>query len=333
MPHSYLLAPLYPLSLLYGLSMRLRARLYRSGIKKIKRLPCKVISVGNLSVGGTGKTPLVIYIARLLRDRGLKVVVLTRGYKGRMEHGLGLVSDGEKILLKVEEAGDEAVMMAEKLPGVAVLVGRCRYKAGLYACRHLWTQVAILDDGFQRLGLFRDLDILLLDETALRDHPLPLGRLREPISSVRRADLILYPGPEGAMERLGLPAFRFFMRAHALRGLRDGERTDVTRLKGRKVLALSGIAKPHRFYKTLKGLGAGVAVHLAFPDHHDFHPKDYDKIYEASKGAEMIVTTDKDAVRLDHEHLPHLPAYALEMEMEIEEGFEDMLLKATGLTT
>ena len=173
--------------------MRLRALFYEIGIFRVKRLPLPVISVGNITMGGTGKTPTVILIARELMARGKRVAVLTRGYGGSLEGETRIVSDGEKLFLSPAEAGDEPCLLASSLPGLMVVMGSDRYRAGCLALKELSPDCFILDDGFQHQRLGRDLDILLLDGTAPFNNgwTLPAGFLREPISAVSRADLVI----------------------------------------------------------------------------------------------------------------------------------------------
>ncbi|MEK6539527.1 MAG: tetraacyldisaccharide 4'-kinase, partial [Deltaproteobacteria bacterium] len=158
----FLLPFLYIFSILYGIGVRLRLFFYRIGAFKIRRLNCKVISIGNITVGGSGKTPMTIHLAEWLRDRDKKVAILSRGYKGRIKDS-GIVSDGEKILLGPEDAGDEPYLMAARLKNIPVIVGRDRHRAGMYAIEKFRPDVIILDDGFQHIGLVRDLDIVLID--------------------------------------------------------------------------------------------------------------------------------------------------------------------------
>jgi tetraacyldisaccharide-1-P 4'-kinase len=185
---------LIPLSWLYTVGIQLRNVLYTHGVFKARRLPCRVISVGNITVGGTGKTPTVITIVKYLQREGIRVVVLLRGYKRHAREKVTIVSDGEKVCVSPAESGDEAYMMAENLNGVPVIVGKCRYLAGQVALERFKVDVLLLDDGFQHRQLARDLDILTLSATHPFGSPemlIPAGTLREPPSSLRRADLIL----------------------------------------------------------------------------------------------------------------------------------------------
>ena len=180
-------------SKIYGGGVKLRQKLYQKGLVKSKRLPCMVISVGNLSVGGTGKTPMTIYLANLIQDFGNKAVVISRGYKGRAEKAGGIVSDGKVLLMGPETAGDEPYMMAVKLKNVPVIVGKNRFEAGMLAVRTFKPEVLVLDDAFQHLKLERDLDLVLLDcqRPFGNGHMLPRGIMREPVSALSRADALI----------------------------------------------------------------------------------------------------------------------------------------------
>ncbi|WP_054690049.1 tetraacyldisaccharide 4'-kinase [Desulfosarcina cetonica] len=204
------------LSTIYGGITALRASGYAKGWLKSRRLPCKVVSIGNLVAGGTGKTPMTIYVAQLLHEMGWRVVVLSRGYRGRMETMGGVVSDGHRLLATVEDAGDEPYLMARCLKGVPVLVGRQRYQAGLLAIRAFGAEVIVLDDAFQHLKLKRDLNLVLLDhhQPFGNGHLLPRGLLREPLSSLRRAHAWFLPVVTERPYRwrqmfVGLPIDRF----------------------------------------------------------------------------------------------------------------------------
>ena len=190
---------LYLFSRLYGAGVSLRHRLYGAGFLKAGSLPCRVISVGNLAVGGTGKTPMTIYVAGLLKGLGYRVVVISRGYQGRKEKSGGIVSDGQTIQMGPQDAGDEPYLMALKLEGVPVLVGKDRFRIGMMAVREFVPDVLVLDDGFQHLKVHRDLDLLLLDASRPfgNGHLLPRGVLREPIDRLNRGDAIVLTRSDG----------------------------------------------------------------------------------------------------------------------------------------
>jgi tetraacyldisaccharide 4'-kinase len=264
-----------------------------------RRLNHCVVSVGNLSVGGSGKTPVVAALARLLRDRGERPVILTRGY-GRRDttEGVLVVSDGARVREPVTRSGDEPQLLARTVPGVPVLVCVDRYIAGLFAERQFGATVSIMDDGFQHVQLQRDIDLLLMSPADLDDCVLPTGRLREPLEAARFADAVLVPGTDDdvalvAAELGHHDAFRVVPTFEEPKGPRRGD--------GRTVVAFAGIARPERFFAALRSLGYDVARELTFRDHHWYSAADAEMILAAARetNASLIVTTEKDAVRCD----------------------------------
>jgi tetraacyldisaccharide 4'-kinase len=328
-----LLFPLYLLSIPYGWAVRLRIALYASALLKSKQVPCPVISVGNITAGGTGKTPLVMALATNLRDRGISVAILSRGYRGESPPET-VVSDGKTVYLSPEEAGDEPHLMAKRLRDVPVLIGKNRFLTGRIALQRFGVHGLILDDGFQHLQLRRDLDIVLIDSTVdFGDgHLLPRGILREPVTYLRRANLLMLTkvdDPETCkpLERLvqrvhpSVPMFHSSYEPSGLIGPGE-EREEVESFKGRRVVALSGIANPLSFSSLLKKCGMKVIKELIFPDHHRYTQEDLDSLEETRKEADWIITTEKDLVRLTSFEIGHLPIRALRIEMKIgEEAF------------
>jgi tetraacyldisaccharide 4'-kinase len=334
------LSPLYLLSLIYGAIVKARLILYSLGLLKAGRLGCKVISVGNITVGGTGKTPTVEFIAGKLHERGFKVAVLSRGYK-RKGKGTGIVSDGKTILLGPEDAGDEPYMLARRLKNVPVLVGSDRYELGRFALQRFPLDVVILDDGFQHIRLKRDLDILLVDgEKGFGNgRLLPRGPLREPLSGIGRAGLILInkastenPEVEGDItsNHPHPVLFRSSYRAKGLVSLWKNGRAGLEILNGARVIAVSAIAEPSSFLNLLSSLGGRVVSEASFPDHHGYTMKDLEAIVEEAMvvRAEFIVTTEKDAVKLERlEPRTGVPVYYLEIGLDMHGG-EQMFMDA-----
>ena len=344
----FYLVPLYLIlrlaSVFYSAILCARFFLYRAGILKTRRLKCRVISVGNLTLGGVGKTPAVMMIAELLRQKGFKPAIISRGYKGKMEGKTGVVSDGQKVLLTAEVAGDEPVMMARRLQNVPIIVGRNRYRAGKLAQEKFGADTLVLDDAFQHLALHRDLNILLCDEERPFGNGVvfPAGDLREPGSQCRRADLIALtrcsatqtPGrqtPE-AIEELELASAPVVKTALRLESFHRAD-TDATMqpesLRGKKVAAFCGIGRPDDFIKTLETAGAKVVCQKAFPDHHRFSAGDINSLEGQAKanGAQFFVTTEKDAVKLEGLtfSLPLLVARIGIIFLEGEEIFERLI--------
>ncbi|MFP4477140.1 MAG: tetraacyldisaccharide 4'-kinase, partial [Desulfatibacillaceae bacterium] len=259
---------------LFGFAMRVRALLYEKGLLRVEKLPAHTIAVGNLTVGGTGKTPMVIHVARLIAGQGHRVAVISRGYGGTAMQKGGVVSDGERILLSPAEAGDEPVLMAMSLPGVVVVVGADRVRAGQVAVDRFGAEVLVADDAYQHMRLGRDVNLLLAD--AVRPFGngrlVPRGVLREPVSAAKRADALVLtrsggggtPPPECA----GLPWFRCSHRPAgwtALSGTEAGLTPGMDMgyppafLAGRSVFAFSGIANNQAFFDTVRELGCQVA--------------------------------------------------------------------------
>jgi len=295
----------------YGRIALLRRAWYaRPGRRR--RLNHRVISVGNLSTGGSGKTPVVAELARLLRDRGERPVILTRGY-GRRDttEGVLVVSDGTRVLEPVARSGDEPQLLARSLTGVPVLVSADRYIAGLFAETHFEPTVSILDDGFQHLQLERDVDLLLVSPVDLDDRVLPSGHLREPLDAASFADAVLVPGTDDdvvtvADTLMHHNAFRVESHYGSIwRVQKDPPYTDrvgrVLSDPADRVVAFAGIARPERFFDALRSLGCDVARELTFRDHHWYTARDLETIRAAAReaNASVIVTTEKDAVRCD----------------------------------
>jgi tetraacyldisaccharide 4'-kinase len=311
---------LKPVAAVYGAVGRLRAALYRRGILRPRKLPCPVIAVGNLTVGGTGKTPMAIHVAGLLQQMGYRVAVISRGYRGLAEKAGGVVSDGADVLMTAAEAGDEPYLMAVQLPGVPVIVGRNRYQAGCRALAAFGVDILVLDDAYQHLQLARDLNLLLLDQAAPfgNGQMVPLGLLREPLAALARADAVIFTraGPAGAPApsqpplpglRAGAALFRCDHRPY-LSGIVAAGRRELAAahcpaaagLQGLPTVAFSGIARNDDFLRTLAGLGVNITASLAYPDHHPYSAKDFDQIRRVARetGARQLATTHKDFVRI-----------------------------------
>ncbi len=312
-----------------------------------KRLPCRVISIGNITVGGTGKTPAAIAVAEAAQKRGLKPVILTRGYKGRAK-GPCFVTDGKEPLLSVRDAGDEPVLMGERLKGVPIIKGSARFDAGMFALRKLQigeaelkSHIFILDDGFQHRSLYRDKDIVLLDyENPFADNLLlPLGRLREPVNSLCRADIVVITKTGGnsrkdngandemlkVIRRYSPKSALFFARHTPVScALHSGEEKPSRWLAEKKVFGFCAIASPDAFRKTLADLGALVCGFRAFSDHYRYMRQDISAIIQAAKqsGAGWIVTTEKDIIKARSLDLPDNIA-VVRIIFDAEESFFD----------
>ena len=322
---------LNPLSAVYGRAARLRRSWYAKRPHAQRRLDRPVISVGNLTVGGSGKTPVVASIAKLLLERGHRPSILLRGYARRHESdGVVVVSDGARVMAPVEASGDEAQMLARALPGVAVLVCPDRYLAGRLAETHFACTVHLLDDGFQHLQLARDVDLLVVSPRDLEDRVFPAGRLREPAEAARVADAVIVPGSMDEAARvasmLGVAtSFTMTTRFGSLRPLTAGESMPVEG-SGANVLGVAGIARPERFFAAVRSQGFDVVGEMAFPDHHWFTASDLESIARqaASANADVVITTEKDAVRIGAR--PGWAALPMEAALEPAAVFVDWLM-------
>jgi len=308
---------LSPAEGLFRLGAAVRSAWYRSGWAAVARAGAPVISVGNVAIGGAGKTPATAVIALRLQARGRRVAILSRGY-GAIRGDPRLVSDGENVLLGAAEAGDEPALLARRLPGVAVLCGPRRAELARRAVEELHADALLLDDGFQHRALARDLDVVLLDAANPfgNGRLLPAGPNREPPSALRRAGLVWLSrvdqadGPAGAatLERLRALAREATGREpvesrHAPDELLDGalgRSLGLEALRGHRVLLLSGLARPGSFRRTVEGLGAEVVAERRHPDHHRFTAAEVREALDAAAraGCTRVVTTEKDAVRL-----------------------------------
>jgi tetraacyldisaccharide 4'-kinase len=341
-------------SWLFGGIVRLRLLLFRLGMPSQAQLGVQVVSIGNLTVGGTGKTPVVEFFSKALLARGRRPVILSRGYKSRRleerqvwrgvrEEDPGdfpkVVSDGEHLRLPVEFAGDEPFMLAKNLlPGVGVVVDRDRVKGGLFAVSELGADILLLDDGLQYLRLGHAVDVVLVDaEKPFGTNALlPRGTLREPCRNLARANYIfvtrcqeqLSPEQLAVLQRYNKTA-PIIQTTHAPQYLEKvftpGERMPLSALKGKFVAAMSGIAVPESFENLLRRLGAEVMFHRTFGDHQTFPQKDVDAFFERAleRDVELIITTEKDAVRFPRPTEMDVPLYFLRIEVEIIEGHEE----------
>lgn len=346
---------LFVASRFYRMAIQFRIWMYDKRIIRNRSIGCLVVSIGNVSCGGTGKTPVVEVFAKTLCQKGRKVAILSRGYRSKkiplwkkmvqkfssekMEIPPKIVSDGQNLLLNSRYAGDEPYMLATNLKDVAVIVDKDRVKSGLYAIDEFETDTLILDDGFQYLSLKPHINIVLVDSTDPfgNHHVLPRGILREPIKNLRRADYIFLTKSNGGSHLKHLKGFlrRHNRRAeiieccHKPRYLEKvydrGYREDLDFLKGRKIAAISAIAVPSGFEKFLGQLGGEIVHSTHYADHHRFTQQELIDFVNGSKaaGAEIIVTTEKDAVRMPRLSRYDIEFYFLRVEIDILSGQEN----------
>lgn len=330
------------ISVVYAGLMVLRARLYQEGVLPAKTLPCCVVSVGNLIVGGTGKTPMTILIARMFRDMGCRVVVISRGYRGRMENTGGVVSDGHTIFTGPEDAGDEPYLMARVLTGIPVVVGKRRYEAGMMAVMRFKPDVIVFDDAFQHLRLHRDLNLVLLDHRSPlgNGHVLPRGPLREPRTALHRAHAVIFTrshqaeipsvpivlaGCRPVFHSMHVPVIRKTGQTEDDRYI--AEAMGIDNLKGQKIVAFAGLADNEQFFDSLVQAGCNIRAKFSFADHHRYGSNDLDAIAAAAKAvaADLVVTTFKDYVKI--ENWDQWPVVLVAVDVTITIVDEDKLYK------
>jgi tetraacyldisaccharide 4'-kinase len=341
---------LYAVSLLYGFVMRLRSACYRTGLLKTRRLPCRVISIGNITTGGTGKTPLALYVAELVHRLGYRAVILSRGYKGSAEKSGGIVSENGKVLMTAEAAGDEPFMMAERLKHihVPVVVGQDRYASGRLSINRFNPQVIVLDDAFQHTRLARDIDLVLLDSKKPigNGHLLPRGMLREPPKALSRADAFImtrsnnhdsdaaHAGPVPQQLHAVMrtkPVFKTAYKPYISRVIsagsaegEDGGETSVESnfLHGHKGFGFSGIARNEDFEQTIAQLGCQISGFMGFPDHYRYTKEDLQAICDAAcdSDADCLLTTEKDYVRVVNRLPLKLPLFVVGLRLQFRGG-------------
>ncbi len=319
---------LKPISLLYStvLNGYLKWRLPRQ-----YHCDAFVISVGNIAFGGAAKTPTTITLAKTLQQRGHRVAVLSRGYRGQMSAKGGVVSDGERVIATITQAGDEPFLMAQALPGIPVLVGKDRRRSARRAIQQFDCDMLILDDGFQYWQLARDIDLVMLNARRPFGNgwPAPSGHLREPISSLFRASALLLDDniTEGLVSH-HIPDRPLFVSKRTPTGLLNlvtGERLPVSWLRQRNIVTACAVARPRQFERTLSECGAQMILSLRLPDHAHMRKDQLQEICNDhdARHAEAMVITVKDSVKLSIDTVKslRLPVYALEIDMEIEERF------------
>lgn len=333
----------YVISFFYRLIINFRNWLYDHQIFKEVALACPVISVGNITVGGTGKTPCVIMLAQMLRENGFKPAILSRGYGGKSINPVNIVSDGQKILLDSKTAGDEPFLIANALKDIPVITGAKRIITGKTAIDQFRADVLICDDAMQHRQIFRDIDLVLLDSRSLsgKNYILPRGRLREPITELKRASAIVLTRADearqtnGQIEKLfpaeNMPIFRSI---HKLKDIVKGDysaQKSISELQGKKVCAFCGIANPDSFRKTLSDADVKVLSFDIFPDHHRYSQGELEKIKAQfiDCRADFLISTQKDGARLQEfpEFLNMI--YMLRVEMEIipqDDSFKNFIL-------
>lgn len=329
-----------PFAPLYGWLMSFRAALYGKGVFRKHRLPVPVVSIGNLTLGGTGKTPMTIYFARLLNDK--KPVIVSRGYGGKNKNPVNIVSDRKNISADADLFGDEPVLMAQSLPGVPVLTGKKRSVVGRYAVSELQAGLVLLDDGFQHLALDRNLDVVLfkVDSFLGNNRIFPGGDMREPLKALHRADcFVLTCVDEENRDRAkaiqkallkrfpDTPSFLASYQPVVLVSS-DGKKEELTKATEQSWVAFCGLAEPLSFKRSLDMAGLDILDFKAFGDHHAYTETELANLVHKAKnnGAHGLITTEKDMVKLTGMHCD-LPLMALQMSVVPEEALDQFVLE------
>ena len=317
---------LYPLSFLYELITTLRNYLYDTSILNVKKLPCKVISIGNITTGGSGKTPTVEFLALYLKSIGKNVGIISRGY-GRTSKHVKLVTNGFDKPNSWEQYGDEAFLLSQNLNSIPIVVGESKYEAGLKITSEFDLDVIIIDDGFQHRSLYRDLDIALINsrDTQKTHKLLPIGNLRERINGLKRADLIVYTKTNlhnssdylnRLLKNVNVEKINSVLKSKSMLIGKDKQEIDKADLKSKNIYLLSAIGDNRGFKKTVEKISANIVGHSKFLDHYKFKTSDLQKVQNDAKkfSANYIITTVKDLIKIPDINL-EIPIYALKTKM------------------
>jgi len=335
------------LSYLYGFAVIIRNFFYDKNLIKQGRVAAKTISIGNITTGGTGKTPAVEAFATELKNLGNKIVIISRGYKGDNQEPL-VVSNGNKILVGAKIAGDEAFMLANKLPDIPVVICRDRLKAANYVQTEFNPDIILLDDSFQHRKIIRDYDIVLIDATKPfgYNHLIPRGLLRENKKSLKRADgFIITRVDQVSDDRLHeiieeLKSYNdlsyIYLSNHVPSHLQsiNGEKLGLNKLKDKNVIAFSGLGNPRAFEMSLKEQGCNLVKHFIFPDHHVYSREDFKQVVEqfTIENIDYLITTGKDLVKLDDSLLDFLSIQNISLySFEIKMAFKDQTGKSKNI--
>ncbi|MEO0249598.1 MAG: tetraacyldisaccharide 4'-kinase [candidate division WOR-3 bacterium] len=322
----------------------LRLTLYRMGYLRKETLSTFTISVGNLTAGGTGKTPMIEFLARFLLSKGIRPAVISRGYKRERARRIVLVSDGERILTNASSAGDEPMMLAQHVPELIVAVGNNRLSTARWLEASFHPDVFLLDDGFQHIQLDRNLDVVLVDALHPFDNGylLPAGKLREPVSSLARASVVVITrsdrhfNPTSLEQQInslapGIPIFYSYHETTEIMNITSGERTSPQKLYGLRIAAFCGIGNPQSFLHDLSHYGAHIAWFREFSDHHRYKQHEVRRLYQAANetGVRYLVTTEKDWLNLEQLDLPPWPpmlVVRIQTKIDNETAFQKFVL-------
>lgn len=343
--HIFLFLTLY-ISRIYNLVLNLRKILYGMKIFKTRKLPCKVISVGNLTLGGTGKTPVVESIANTLKENSIDIAILSRGYKAKRREKIQMINGSNMEILNTKEYGDEPVMLAGNLRDVPVVIGSDRYSSALFILKKRKVKAVLLDDGFQNLSVRKDIDILLIDcaNPWGNGNLFPHGILREPLREISRADIVLLTNvyESGGHEIKKLMSevkilsgkkniFTSFYEPMNLYNHSEYSVFPLSSIKNRKVMCFSGIASPSYFEKLIEKNGACIVRSMHFPDHYEYRIEELKEIEESAKssGCDLMLTTQKDSVKFTDYYPERIPLWIMKVRIVINEKkeWEDQILK------
>jgi len=325
---------LMPLAWIYAAIIYLRWKFYKWGVLKSKKAPAPVISVGNIALGGTGKTPCTIWLTKRLKEMGFEPVILTRGYKRKQKGNMVIYGENPEAIL----AGDEPALMASKLPGVDIVVDKDRVSAA----KHYGAspgRVFILDDGFQHMQIARDFDILLLpaEDPLSGGHLFPVGRLRDGAWRIAESDVLVIVGNRSQSDDIRHLGYKgpIYVSKKKLVSIktRDDRILDQAAIRGQKVLAFAGIARPESFRETLEQAGIEVVQLVAYPDHYYYKASDIEDIEAAAEeyGANILITTEKDVVRLTAlDSRLQIMVAQIEFTLDKPEEFLDLIIKSIG---
>jgi len=331
-----------PFSPLYSLLMVMRATLYEKNIFKRHSLSVPVISIGNLTMGGAGKTPVVIYLAQLLRDKGYRPAVISRGYAGTAKGKYNIVTTGTEPLLTPEEAGDEPFMLAETLTGIPVITGKSRIHPCQCAINTFDVNIILLDDGFQHLAIKRDIDLVLFNATTLAGNSrvFPAGVLREPVTALTRCHAFMLTGIDENNKKNvenfcvllknrfpDKPLFSAKFSQYKITSA-SGQETDVNISDMGRAYGFCAIANPIRFQKSIRTTGIDLVEFISFQDHKKYTQRSIDNLCHKAQasGANCLLTTEKDFVKIN-QYKTNLPLYVLRMKLESDKKFEEYILE------
>ena len=342
--HKWTLAPLLPLAWLYRGAVALRNFFYDKNLFAVTRVPARVVSIGNPSTGGSGKTPTTAFLANALVARGVKVAIVARGYH-REGIGACIVSDGQSVLAEIHEAGDEPLLLAQQCPGVPLVVDESKTRAAQIAVEHFEPQALLIDDGFQHRRLHRDLDLVIISARMMLQKPwlLPAGPLREPLSNLHRAHWILLAGLQDLSAVDQKKVFELCRSntnakllpiefcVEGIHAMFEGKKLATPQRHNASALLVSGIALPERFQKSAQSAGVIVRERLVYRDHHRYSENDVSRLiakFQSSR-VDYVLTTAKDAIKLQNfARLQSLPMYVLELRFSAVENEVNELLRA-----